>query len=281
MLARQALAEDDPMLDLTVLLTYPAWSCRLTQGPSRRPLLVLPTFNERENLAPIVQEIRRQLPEATIWIVDDNSPDGTGRIADELAENDERIEVFHRPAKLGLGTAYIEAFQRALTRGQFDCVLQMDADFSHDPKYLPQLLEALQDADLVVGSRYTRGGGTENWSRVRKAISRGGNLVARIGLGVKTRDATGGYRVYRRSTLEQLHFDDLKLRGYGFQIEVIFQVERRGLRIVEIPIIFVERKAGTSKMSKDIALEAFLHILRRRIGMLLRRPEPEPDAVSR
>jgi dolichol-phosphate mannosyltransferase len=245
---------------------------------SHCPLLVLPTYNERENLAAIVAEIRKQLPDATIWIVDDNSPDGTGQIANELAERDEKIEVFHRPGKLGLGTAYIEAFQRALARGTFDCVLQMDADFSHDPRYLPQLLNALQGADLVVGSRYTRGGGTENWSWIRRAISKGGNIVARIGLGVKTRDATGGFRVYRRSTLQQLHFDDLHLRGYGFQIEVIFQVERRDLCIVEVPIIFVERRAGTSKMSKEIALEAFLHILRRRMGMLLRRPEPEPDA---
>lgn len=243
----------------------------------RRAVLVLPTFNERENLAAIVEAIRGQLPQAAVWIVDDNSPDGTGEIADQLAAQDTAIEVFHRPEKMGLGTAYIEAFQRAFSR-DFDSVLQMDADFSHDPKYLPRLLEALQDADLVVGSRYTEGGGTQNWSWLRRFISKGGNIVARVGLGVKTRDTTGGYRAYRRTTLEQLHFDDLKLRGYGFQIEVIFQVERRGLRIIEVPIIFVERAAGKSKMSKDIALEAFLHIVHRRIGMLLRRPEPEPDA---
>lgn len=251
----------------------------MTDGPGegRRSLLVLPTFNERENLAPIVEAIRRELPRTVIWIVDDNSPDGTGQIADELAARDPAIEVLHRPTKLGLGTAYIQAFQRALA-DDFDCVLQMDADFSHDPKYLPSLLEGLREADMVIGSRYTRGGGTRNWSVVRQFISRSGNVVARIGLGLKTRDATGGFRAFRRSTLEQLHFDDLRLRGYGFMVEVVYQVERRGLCIKEIPIIFVERIAGRSKMSREIALEAALHILRRRIDMLLRRPEPEPDA---
>lgn len=251
----------------------------MIDGPTvgQHPLLVLPTYNERDNLAPIVKAIRSQLPHATVWIVDDNSPDGTGVVADELAEKDPGITVFHRPAKLGLGTAYAEAFQRALA-ADFDSLLQMDADFSHDPAYLPALLAELQHADLVIGSRYVQGGGTRNWSLPRRAISRFGNLVARFGLGVKVHDATGGYRAYRRSTLEQLHLEDLQLRGYGFQIEVVFQVERRGLRIKEIPIIFVERRAGSSKMSKEIALEAFLHIIRRRVGMLRGVPEPEPDA---
>ena len=252
----------------------------MTDGAAvgRRPLLVLPTYNERDNIEAMVQGIRSQLPQATIWIIDDNSPDGTGQIADVLAANDAAIEVIHRSGKLGLGTAYIEAFQRALA-ADFDCVLQMDADFSHDPRYLPDLLAALPHADLVLGSRYVPGGGTQNWSWLRRTISYGGNVVARLGLGVKTRDATGGYRAFRRSTLEQLHFDDLRLRGYGFQIEVVYQVEHRGLRIREVPIVFVERVAGASKMSKDIALEAFVHILRRRIGMLRGQPEPEPDTV--
>lgn len=245
-----------------------------------RPVVILPTFNERENLEPMVEAIRAQLPSATIWIVDDNSPDGTGQLADELAAQDERIEVFHRPAKLGLGTAYAEAFQRALER-DFDAVIEMDADFSHDPCYLPALLAGLQEADFVLGSRYVEGGGTRNWSRVRQAISRGGNIVAQVGLGVKARDATGGFRAFRRSTLQQLHLEDLRLRGYGFQIEVVYQIEHRSLRVKEIPIIFVERVAGQSKMSKDIAFEAFLHILRRRLGLLLRRPEPGPDASRR
>lgn len=245
--------------------------------PGRRPLVVLPTYNERDNIEPIVKAILSYLPQAEVWVVDDNSPDGTGKIADKLAAEDPRITVIHRPGKLGLGTAYIEAFQHAL-KADFDSVLEMDADFSHDPSYLPILVESLRDADLVLGSRYIEGGGTRNWSWPRRAISRGGNAVARLGLGVKTRDATGGYRAFRRSTLEQLHLDDLRLRGYGFQIEVVFQAERRGLRIKEVPIIFVERIAGNSKMSRGIALEAFLHIIRRRLGMLLGVPEPDPDA---
>jgi len=243
------------------------------QQGRERQLLVLPTYNERDNLRPIVTAIRTQLPHATIWIVDDNSPDGTGEIADELAAADERIEVLHRPGKLGLGTAYTEAFRRALTQ-DFDYVLQMDADFSHDPAYLPALLAAATDADLVLGSRYTSGGGTRNWSLRRRFISRFGNAVARVGLGVQVRDATGGYRVFRRSALESLDLENLGLRGYSFQIEVVYQIEQRGLRIKEVPIIFVERVAGVSKMSRDIALEAFVHIARRRIGMLRHRYFP-------
>lgn len=251
---------------------------RLDAEEVRRPLVVLPTYNERENLAAMVGEIRGQLPQATIWIIDDNSPDGTGDLADTLAGRDECVEVIHRPAKLGLGTAYIGAFQRALREG-YDAVIQMDADFSHDPKYLPQLLAGLRDVDLVIGSRYTRGGGTLHWALPRRIISKGGNMVARVGLGLKTRDATGGFRAFRASTLRQLHLEDLGLRGYGFQIEIVYQVERRALSIREIPIIFVERAAGSSKMSKEIAFEAFLHILRRRLGMIRRVPEPEPDTL--
>lgn len=239
----------------------------MTDGsmPGRRTLLVLPTYNERDNVEPMVTAIHATLPHATVWIVDDNSPDGTGEIADRLAAGDHRVTVIHRPGKLGLGTAYVEAFRRAL-QAEFDCVLQMDADFSHDPRYLPALIDGLREADLVLGSRYVEGGGTKNWSWVRRAISRGGNVVARLGLGVKTHDATGGYRAFRRSALEQLDFGELYLKGYGFQIEVIYQMERRGLRIMEVPIIFVERAAGRSKMSKDIVLEAALHIVRRRLN---------------
>ena len=245
-----------------------------------RPLVIIPTFNERENVGPIVGRVREILPQAAIWIVDDNSPDGTGDAADALAAADPAVTVIHRPSKLGLGTAYIDAFSRALAQN-FDAVIQMDADFSHDPSYLPQLLAGLAEADVVLGSRYVAGGGTRNWSAFRQFVSKAGNIVAQIGLGVRVHDATGGYRAFRRSALEQLHFDDLRLRGYGFQIEVIFQLERRGLCIKEIPIIFVERAAGRSKMSKDIALETFWHIVRRRIGMIRGVPEPEPDAGLR
>jgi dolichol-phosphate mannosyltransferase len=240
-------------------------------GQGSRTLIVVPTYNERDNLAPLVEAIHVQLPEAQILVVDDNSPDGTGTLADELAEREERLSVLHRPGKLGLGTAYVEAFQWALREG-FDVVVEMDADFSHDPRYLPELVAGLPSADLVLGSRYVAGGGTRNWSGFRQFISRGGNWVARVGLGVKTRDATGGFRAFRRSTLEQLNFDNLQLRGYGFQIEVVYEIESLGLRIKEIPIVFVERASGESKMSKDIVLEAVLHILERRIRKLLGRP---------
>lgn len=240
-------------------------------GEARRPLVLLPTYNERENLAAIVAAIRAQLPQAALWIIDDNSPDGTGELADHLAASDPVIEVIHRPTKLGLGTAYVEAFHRAL-EGDFDAILHMDADFSHDPAYLPQLLAGLREADLVIGSRYITGGGTQNWSRVRQMISRTGNLVARLGLGLRVHDATGGFRAYRRSTIERLAFEDLSLRGYGFTIEVAYQVEQRGLKIQEIPIIFVERVAGRSKMSRAIVLEAVLHILHRRLQRLFRVP---------
>ena len=253
----------------------------MTDSPAlgARPLVVLPTYNEADNIVPIVAAIRKQLPGAIIRIVDDSSPDGTGQIAEGLAAEDPQVQVVHRPGKLGLGTAYVEAFREAL-REKFECVLQMDADFSHNPAYLPQLLDGLNDADLVIGSRYIEGGGTENWSRIRQAISQGGNLVARLGLGVRTRDATGGYRAYRRSTLEQLNFDELNLRGYGFQIEVVYQIERRGLRIKEVPIIFVERASGESKMSKAIVLEAVMHILRRRLGRSPRPVAPEAETRS-
>lgn len=242
-----------------------------------RPLVVLPTYNERDNIEPMVLAIHRHLPQARVWVVDDNSPDGTGQVADALAAAEPWCEVIHRPGKLGLGTAYVQAFERALTQ-DFDCVLQMDADFSHDPGYLPQLLAGLADADMVLGSRYVPGGGTQNWSRIRQAISKTGNVVAQVGLEIRTQDATGGFRAFRRSTLERLHFANMQLRGYGFQIEVIFQAERMGLRIKEVPIIFVERLTGSSKMSKDIALEAFFYIVRRRIGMMRGHMRPLPDA---
>jgi len=273
------------MLDLAAFLSYRSRLLSDVPPPGRRPLVVLPTYNERDNLVPIVTAIRRELPHAIIRIVDDNSPDGTGHLADELAATDPGVSVHHRPGKLGLGTAYAAAFAEAL-RDDFDCILQMDADFSHDPTYLPGLLAALGEADLVIGSRYIAGGGTSNWSAFRQAISRGGNWVARVGLGVRTRDATGGYRAYRRTTLERLDFRELALRGYGFQIEVVYQIERAGLRVKEIPITFVERASGESKMSKDIVLEAAIHILRRRLRLLRHGrsaasvpadPEPEPQ----
>jgi dolichol-phosphate mannosyltransferase len=248
-------------------------------GTIRRPLVVLPTYNERDNLVPIVTAILEQLPGTDLWIVDDNSPDGTGQIADDLAAADPRIRVIHRAGKLGLGTAYVEAFRQAL-HDDYDCIIQMDADFSHDPTYLPTLVDALKEADVAIGSRYVQDGGTQNWSAARQAISRTGNLVAQIGLGVQVHDATGGFRAYRRSTVEGLRFEDLNLRGYGFQIEVVYQLQRQGKRIREVPIIFVERASGQSKMSKAIVLEAIVHIVRRRLRRVLGR-EPSPFSESR
>ena len=246
---------------------------------ARRTLVVLPTFNERENLVPLVDAVARHLPAAAVLIVDDNSPDGTGQIADQLTSEREEVYVLHRAGKLGLGTAYVEAFKWALAR-DFEVVLEMDVDFSHGPHYLPQLVGALDDADLVIGSRYVVGGGTENWSPMRQFISQGGNWVARIGLGIHTHDATGGYRAFRRSTLERLQFDELSLRGYGFQIEVVYQVEQLGLKIREVPITFVERAAGHSKMSKTIVLEAVVHIVRRRLRRTLNRHQTPADAPA-
>jgi dolichol-phosphate mannosyltransferase len=246
---------------------------------TRRILVVLPTFNERENLVPLVDAVREHLPQASILIVDDNSPDGTGQIADSLAMGCDDVFVLHRAGKLGLGTAYVEAFKWALDR-DFAVVLEMDVDFSHGPHYLPQLVTALEDADLVIGSRYIQGGGTENWSPLRQFISQGGNWVARNGLSIQTRDATGGYRAFRRSTLERLQFKDLSLRGYGFQIEVVYQVEQLGLKIREVPITFVERAAGHSKMSKGIVLEAVLHIVRRRLRRTFARRSVQPEAPA-
>lgn len=243
----------------------------------RIPLVILPTYNEAENIVQIVHRIRETLPQAHIWIIDDNSPDGTGALADRLAAEDGDLRVTHRPGKLGLGTAYAEAFSQVMN-GPYDAVIQMDSDFSHDPDYLPHLLCALKGADVVIGSRYIAGGGTQNWSRLREGISRTGNRVARIGLGVRVHDATGGYRAFRPEALRALNYADLRLRGYGFQVEVVYQLEQMGLSVREVPITFVERAAGTSKMSKGIVAEAALHILRRRLQRM-RRALRSPHAV--
>ncbi len=218
-------------------------------------LIVLPTYNERANLADLVKEIHRQVPRAEVLVVDDASPDGTGELAEELAARDSRVHVEHRAGKMGLGTAYLLGFQYALDRG-YDLVFEMDADFSHDPVYLPRFLEAIEQADLVLGSRYTRGGGTENWALWRRLLSRGGGLYARTVLGVPYRDLTGGYKCFRREVLEALPLDEIRSEGYSFQIEVTFRVHQMGFRIVEVPIIFRERREGESKISKRIVVEA-------------------------
>ncbi len=231
---------------------------------TKRVLIVLPTYNERENLEIMVARVLGVLPTAHLWIVDDNSPDGTGELAETIAARNERVRVFHRPGKLGLGTAYAESFGRALAAG-YDYVVEMDADFSHDPAALPELLAAAQHTDLVLGSRYVPGGSTPDWSLSRRCISRIGNVMARTVLRLPVQDATTGYRVFNARALQTLRFDESSLRGYGFQIETAYQCHRAGLKVLEHPITFVDRRVGQSKMSRAIVLEALMYIVRRRL----------------
>src|SRR4051794_20149241 len=218
--------------------------------------LILPTYNEAENIEPIVRAARAQLRSGDrILIVDDNSPDGTGQIADRLAAEIDDVEVLHRPGKQGLGRAYLAGFGHALDGGA-DLVLEMDADFSHDPADLPRLITAAEHADLVLGSRYVAGGSVTDWGLVRRLISRGGSWYARVVLGVKIRDLTGGFKCFRRSVLEALDLESVHADGYGFQIELTYRALRAGFRVDEIPIVFRDRRVGQSKMNARIALEA-------------------------
>ena len=219
--------------------------------------LVLPTYNEAANLETIVAAIREQLPGGSqVLIVDDASPDGTGRIANRLAAaSGGGVEVLHRKRKEGLGPAYVAGFQHAMAGGA-GLVAQMDADLSHDPEDLPRLLEAVRHADLVLGSRYVPGGGVEEWGAVRRAISRGGSVYARRALGVSIRDLTGGFKIFRRPVLEAIDLPSLASLGYAFQVETTYRALRRGFRVVELPIVFRDRRVGESKMSKRIVLEA-------------------------
>jgi dolichol-phosphate mannosyltransferase len=223
------------------------------------PWLVLPTYNEAENLEPIVDAATRSLassgPDHRLLIVDDNSPDGTGEIADRLAAERDQVDVLHRTAKEGLGPAYLAGFRRALEGGA-DLVLEMDADFSHDPTDIPRLIEAAGEADLVLGSRYMPGGGVAGWAWHRRLLSRGGCWYARAVLGVPVRDLTGGFKCFRREVLEQLDLTGIHADGYGFQIEMTYRTIRAGFRVREIPITFHDRLAGTSKMDTRIAVEA-------------------------
>jgi len=229
----------------------------MTQPEARGPAwLVLPTYDEAGNIKAFVEAVRSKLPaSARILIVDDNSPDGTGEIADRLAGDDERIAVLHRPRKEGLGPAYIAGFKRALGEGA-GLILEMDSDFSHDPAYLPRLLEAGARADLAIGSRYVDGGGVGDWSRLRRAISRGGSAYARLVLGVGVRDLTGGFKCFRREVLEAIDLDSIASRGYAFQVEMTYRTIERGFEVVEVPIVFRERRAGQSKMDRSIVAEA-------------------------
>src|SRR5579875_2042340 len=229
---------------------------------SARIWLVIPTYNEAENVGPLVHAVAEEMAkiapgEYRILIVDDNSPDGTGKLADQLAQEMEVLEVLHRPTKSGLGRAYIAGFEHALA-GDAELVVEMDADFSHDPKHLGALIAAADNADLVLGSRYVPGGAVRNWGVLRKMISRGGSMYARMVLGIKVRDLTGGFKCIRRPVLETIDLGSLRADGYVFQIEVTYRAIRSGFRVREVPILFVDRTVGASKMSGMIALEAML-----------------------
>jgi dolichol-phosphate mannosyltransferase len=218
--------------------------------------LVLPTYNEAENIEPIVRAAREQLRDGDrILVVDDSSPDGTGAIADRLAGELDGVEVLHRPEKQGLGRAYLAGFRRALDGGA-ELVLEMDADFSHDPADLPRLIAAAENADLVLGSRYVEGGSVTDWGLLRRLVSRGGSWYARALLRVTVRDLTGGFKCFRRSVLDSLDLESVHADGYGFQIELTYRAIKAGFKVVEIPIVFRDRRVGQSKMNARIALEA-------------------------
>jgi len=223
-------------------------------------LVCIPTYNERDNVESIVRAVVATDPRVDVLVVDDKSPDGTGELADGLARESPRVHVLHRAGKEGLGKAYLAAFDWALQRN-YSLVLEMDADWSHDPRYLPTLLDrASSDADLVLGSRWVKGGGTRNWGLGRRFISRGGSFYARTILGLDIRDLTGGFKCFRAEVLRAIDLPSVSSTGYGFQIELTYRAIRRGFRVVEIPIVFEDRRVGQSKMSGHIVFEALLKV---------------------
>jgi dolichol-phosphate mannosyltransferase len=219
-----------------------------------KAVVCLPTYNERENLERMVAALADK--GVSVLVIDDNSPDGTGRLADELAARNGHVGVLHRERKEGLGPAYLAGFKRVLEDPEAELVLEMDADFSHDPNDVPRLIEAARDADLVLGSRYVEGGSIGSWGLVRRFVSAGGSFYARVLLGVVVRDLTGGFKCFRREVLETLDLEAIDSRGYAFQIETTYRALRAGFRVVEVPIAFVDREHGGSKMSRSIVLEA-------------------------
>jgi dolichol-phosphate mannosyltransferase len=237
-------------------VTQPHPSADPPVGPT---VIIMPTYNERQNLESIVGRVRAALPEADLLVVDDNSPDGTGDIADKLAEADPRVQVMHRSEKAGLGKAYMAGFGWALERG-YGAIVEMDADGSHLPEHLPVLVGALAHADLAIGSRWMAGGRVVNWPKSREVLSRGANVYTRLMLGLNVHDATAGFRAYRASTLRTISLDQVQSAGYCFQIDLTNRVAQAGLKIVEVPITFVEREHGASKMSNNIILEAFWRV---------------------
>ena len=226
-----------------------------------RVLIVMPTYNERQNLEIMAVRVRESVPDADLLVVDDNSPDGTGDLADKLAEADPRVQVMHRTEKAGLGRAYVAGFAWALERG-YDLIVEMDADGSHRPEDLPRLLATSAEADAVIGSRYVPGGTVVNWPKSREFLSKGANIYNRVMLGVKVKDATGGFRVYRAATLRRIDLNGIESAGYCFQIDMTLRVLQAGMTITEVPITFVERERGASKMSRTVIIEAFTRVAR-------------------
>jgi dolichol-phosphate mannosyltransferase len=227
--------------------------------PVTRVAVLIPTYNERDNLPGIVARVRASVPDADVLVLDDSSPDGTGAIADELAAADPQVRVLHRAGKEGLGKAYLAGFVKVLAEG-YDAAVEMDADGSHQPEQLPSLLAALDDADLVIGARWVKGGEVQNWPWRRKVLSVGANAYTKVLLGMPVNDATAGYRVYRSSALRTVGLDGVESQGYCFQIDLTLRAVRAGLRVVEVPITFVEREVGVSKMGKDIVREALTSV---------------------
>jgi dolichol-phosphate mannosyltransferase len=238
----------------------------LRESRMNRVLVIIPTYNEIENVKPISSAVLTAEPRVDILVVDDNSPDGTGQLADTLASHEPRLRVLHREKKEGLGKAYLHAFRWALEKG-YEFIVEMDADFSHDPKYLSSFVDAaFAGADLVLGSRYVAGGGTVNWGFGRKLISRGGSLYARTILGVNIRDLTGGFKCFSRRVLTAIDLNDVKSSGYAFQIELTYRALKKGFKVTEIPIVFEDRRVGRSKMNRKIFLEAVTMVWRLRLS---------------
>jgi dolichol-phosphate mannosyltransferase len=251
----------------------------MLKEPAGSVWVIVPTYNERENLEPLVTAVRAELDQVgadhTVLVVDDSSPDGTGELADRLARDDPRVAVLHRRQKSGLGPAYIAGFRRALEEGA-QLIVEMDADFSHDPSYLPRMLEAAGRADVVLGSRYVEEGGILNWGRGRRIVSRGGSWYARTLLGIPVTDLTGGFKCFRREVLEAIDLDQVRSRGYAFQIELTYRALRMGFRVEEVPIVFTERRVGQSKMTRQIVLEAAWMVPVLRLSGSAKRPDADP-----
>jgi dolichol-phosphate mannosyltransferase len=240
-------------------------------SPREPAWLILPTYNEAENIEAFIDAVLPVLPaSARILVVDDSSPDGTGEIADRLAAAEPRITVMHRPHKEGLGPAYIAGFRHALDQGA-QLLLEMDSDFSHDPSYLPAMLAAMEEADLAIGSRYVAGGGVADWGVVRRTISRGGSAYSRVVLGLDVCDLTAGFKCFRREVLEEIDLDSIEAKGYAFQVEITYRTVQRGFKVVEVPIVFRDRRAGRSKIDRSIVSEAIWRVPQMRFRALGRR----------